>query len=42
VTVNMKEIEQIKTHTKLDILQRNRLITIWIALYLSMYFDNDY
>ena len=37
-----EEIEQINTHTKVVILQRNRLIRIWIALYLSIYFENEY
>jgi hypothetical protein len=36
------EIEQINTHTKLDILQRNRLVRIWMAMYLSIYFDKEY
>ena len=37
-----EEIEQINTHTKHDILQRNRRIRIRIALYLSTYLDDEY
>ena len=37
-----EEIEQINTHTKHDILQRNRLIEIRIGLYLSIYLDDEY
>ena len=37
-----EEIEQIDTHTKHDILQRNRHIRIRIALYLSIYLDDEY
>ena len=37
-----EEIEQINTHTKHDILQRNRQIRIRIALYLSIYLDDEY
>ena len=36
-----EEIGQTNSHTKLDILQRNRLM-IQISLYLSTYFDNEY
>ena len=36
-----EEIGQTNSHTKLDILQRNRLM-IRISLYLSTYFDNEY
>ena len=37
-----EEIEQINTHTKVDILKENMLIKILMALSLSIYFDNDY
>ena len=37
-----EEIEQINTHTTYDILQRNRHIGIRIALYLSIYLDDEY
>ena len=37
-----EEIEQINTHTKHDILQRNRHIRTRIALYLSIYLDDEY
>ena len=37
-----EEIEQINTHTQHDILQRNRHIRTGIALYLSIYLDDEY
>ena len=37
-----EEIEQINTHTKHVILQRNRHKIIRIALYLSIYLDDEY
>ena len=37
-----EEIEQVNTHTKHDILQRNRHIRIRIALYLSICLDDEY
>ena len=37
-----EEIEQTSTHTKHDILQRNRLIRIGISLYVSIYLDDEY
>ena len=37
-----EEIEQMNTHTEHDILQRNRLIRIRIALYLSIHLDDEY
>ena len=37
-----EEIEQINTHTKHDILQRNRHIRIRMALYLSIYLYDEY
>ena len=37
-----EEAEQTDTHTKHDILRRNRLIRIRIALYLSIYLDDEY
>ena len=36
-----EEIEQINSHTKHDILQRNRHIRTGIALYLSIYLDDE-
>ena len=36
-----EEIKLITTHTKLDSLQRNRLIRIWIALYLPIHFEDE-
>ena len=36
-----EEREQIDTHTKHDIFQRNRHIRIRIALYLSIYLDDE-
>ena len=37
-----KEIEQRNRHTKIDILQRNKIIRIQIALYHSIYFEGEY
>ena len=37
-----EEIEQINSHTKHDILQRNRHIRIRMALYLSIYLYDEY
>ena len=37
-----EEVEQRDTHTRLDVLQRNMLIRMWIAPYLSIYFANEY
>ena len=42
VDSEQEEIEQINTHTKHDVFQRNRLITIRIALYLSIYLDDEH
>ena len=37
-----EDTKQINTHTKGDTLQRNRLVRIWVALYFSTYFCNEY
>ena len=37
-----EEIEQINTHTKHDISQRNRHMRIRIALHLSIFLDDEY
>lgn len=35
-------IEQINAHTKVDILEKNKLIWIWIAVYLPMHYEDEY
>ena len=40
--VNKKKIEHSNTHTKLDSLQRTRLIEIWMVLHLAIHFEDEY